>query len=64
MIAILIGANLGGIFGMLVSVPIFASIKNLIASWYDSKDFEQKRLAFNESHTNKVKRDDNSTNAE
>ncbi len=64
MIAILIGANLGGIFGMLVSVPIFASIKNLIASWYDSKDFEQKRLAFNESHTNKVKRDVNSTNAE
>ena len=36
MIAILIGGNIGGLFGMLLSVPIAASFRVLFNNWYDS----------------------------
>lgn len=34
-IAILIGGNYGGLMGMLIAVPICASVKTLIAEWFD-----------------------------
>ena len=36
MMAILIGGNIGGLFGMLLSVPIAASFRVLFNNWYDS----------------------------
>ena len=44
MIAILIGGNLGGLLGMLIAVPIFASVKNLLAKWYENSGLENERL--------------------
>lgn len=35
MMAILIGGNIGGLFGMLLAVPIAASLKVLFNDWYD-----------------------------
>ncbi|WP_099466694.1 AI-2E family transporter [Konateibacter massiliensis] len=35
MLAILIGGNIGGLIGMLVAVPVTASIKILISEWYN-----------------------------
>ena len=37
MLAILIGGNLGGLIGMLISVPVAASLKVLISKWYTSR---------------------------
>lgn len=37
MLAILIGANVGGLFGMLLAVPIFATIRILFNLWYEKK---------------------------
>lgn len=34
MTAILMGGNMGGLLGMLIAVPIFASVKTMIANWY------------------------------
>jgi predicted PurR-regulated permease PerM len=34
MLAILIGGNLGGLIGMLISVPVAASLKILLSKWY------------------------------
>lgn len=45
MIAILVGGNIGGLFGMLTAVPIFASVKKLMGTWYASQDLESKRQA-------------------
>ena len=42
--AILIGGSLGGILGMLLSVPIAASIRVLFNNWYDNY-MEKKRLS-------------------
>ena len=36
MMAILIGGNIGGLFGMLLSVPIAASFRVLFNNWYNS----------------------------
>ena len=44
MMAILIGGNLGGLLGMLIAVPIFASIKNLITNWYNNSGLENERM--------------------
>lgn len=35
MLAILIGGNIGGLIGMLVAVPVTASIKILLSRWYE-----------------------------
>ena len=35
MLAILIGGNVGGLIGMLIAVPLTASIKILISEWYN-----------------------------
>ena len=35
MMAILIGGNIGGLFGMLLAVPIVASIRVLFNMWYE-----------------------------
>lgn len=37
MLAILIGGNIGGLFGMLLAVPLSASIKIFFNMWYDKK---------------------------
>lgn len=37
MLAILIGGNIGGLFGMLLSVPLFASIRIFFNIWYQKK---------------------------
>ncbi|MDD6796254.1 MAG: AI-2E family transporter [Clostridiaceae bacterium] len=37
MMAILVGGNIGGLFGMLLAVPILASIKVIINRWYNTK---------------------------
>ena len=37
MLAILIGGNIGGLFGMLLSVPLFASIRIFFNMWYRKK---------------------------
>jgi len=36
MLAIIIGGNLGGLIGMLVAVPVAASLKILLSRWYTS----------------------------
>ncbi len=36
MLAILIGGNVGGLIGMLIAVPVAASLKILISKWYTS----------------------------
>lgn len=36
MMAIIIGGNVGGLIGMLVAVPVFASIKIVLSKWYTS----------------------------
>ena len=46
MVAILVGGDLGGLLGMLIAVPFFASIKNLLTGWYHRHNFEEERLAF------------------
>lgn len=35
-IAILIGGEYGGLFGMLIAVPIFASVKTILNEWFES----------------------------
>lgn len=42
MLVILIGGNVGGLLGMLVAVPITASIKILVSDWYD-KNIDYKK---------------------
>jgi predicted PurR-regulated permease PerM len=42
MLAILIGGNVGGIFGMLLAVPIAASFKVLFNNWYEEYMKKQK----------------------
>ena len=37
MIAIIVGGNVGGLFGMLLAVPLAASFKVLFNLWYDKK---------------------------
>jgi len=44
MMAILIGGNIGGLFGMLLSVPIAASFRVLFNNWYDSYIKKQEKL--------------------
>ncbi|MCI6677540.1 MAG: AI-2E family transporter [Clostridiales bacterium] len=44
MVAIIIGGDVGGLLGMLIAVPIFASAKKLISGWYTSHHFEEQRL--------------------
>ena len=41
-IAILIGGNYAGLLGMLIAVPVAASLKAIIGGWFDSRypDFE------------------------
>ena len=34
MLAIIIGGNVGGLIGMLIAVPVAASLKILISKWY------------------------------
>ena len=44
LIAISIGGDIGGLFGMLVAVPVAASIKTLTGDWFDRKmasDYEE-----------------------
>ncbi|OYO43062.1 hypothetical protein CG709_20385 [Lachnotalea glycerini] len=42
MIAIIIGGNIGGLLGMLVAVPLTASIKILLGKWYNQYvDYER-----------------------
>ena len=36
MLAIIIGGNVGGLIGMLISVPVTASLKILLSKWYNS----------------------------
>lgn len=36
MLAILVGGNVGGLLGMLIAVPVAASIKILLGRWYNS----------------------------
>ena len=36
MMAILVGANIGGLIGMLFAVPIAASIRVIFNNWYDN----------------------------
>lgn len=42
MLAILIGGNMGGLIGMLIAVPITASIKILLGEWYN-KNIDYKK---------------------
>lgn len=44
MVAIIIGGDVGGLLGMLIAVPIFASAKKLLGEWYRSHGFEKQRL--------------------
>ncbi len=44
MVAIIIGGDIAGLLGMLISVPIFASAKRLLGEWYHSRGFEKQRL--------------------
>ena len=43
--AILIGGNIGGLFGMLLSVPIAASFRVLFNNWYDSYIKKHEKLS-------------------
>ena len=45
MMAILIGGNIGGLFGMLLSVPIAASFRVLFNNWYDSYIKKHEKLS-------------------
>ena len=36
MLAIIIGGNVGGLIGMLIAVPVVASIKIVLSKWYTS----------------------------
>ncbi len=44
MTAILVGGSVGGLLGMLIAVPIVASIKNIIVIWYNQSGLEGRRL--------------------
>lgn len=58
MIAIIIGGSRGGILGMLVAVPIAASIKKLLSTWYRNRyeeSFRKSDAIYKESIEDEIK---------